>query len=312
MSVDDFATLARTDEGGQLVDAVIVADSPAGERRAVTTPSLKPEECVIRLDRVSKGFGTGARRIEPVKDLTLDIERGATTVIIGPSGTGKSVSLRLMLGLLEPDKGEVFLFGGKISAMSNRELGEARQRMAMLFQGGALFDSMTVGENVAFPLRAAGEKDEDKILSIVSERLRQVGLPNTEDKMPSELSGGMKKRAALARSIATRPEVILYDEPTTGLDPIMSDAIADLINETHASLKDTNVTSVVVTHDMHVAEKVAKRIVMLHQGRIVGDGPPELYRGLAKADLPRTAPEMERMIRQFVRGEADGPIQAVS
>ncbi len=312
MSVDELETLAPKDGSEQLPGDAVVIAPPAREWRAVSSPDLKPEQCVIRLDRVSKGFGAGARRIEPVRDLTLDVERGATTVIIGPSGTGKSVTLRLMLGLLEPDKGEVFLFGGRISAMSNRELGEARQRMAMLFQGGALFDSMTVGENVAFPLRATGEKDEDRIHSIVSERLRQVGLPNTEDKMPSELSGGMKKRAALARSIATRPEIILYDEPTTGLDPIMSDAIADLINETHASLKDANVTSVVVTHDMHVAEKVAKRIVMLHQGKIVGDGPPELYRDLAKTDLPRTAPEMERMIRQFVRGEADGPIQAVS
>jgi phospholipid/cholesterol/gamma-HCH transport system ATP-binding protein len=298
---DDLATLAAP-EGGE----------KQATRQAVAPPDLKPDDCVIRMENVSKGFGSGARRVEPIRNLTLDIERGATIVVIGPSGTGKSVALRLMLGLLDPDRGEVFLFGRKISSMSNQELGEARRRMAMLFQGGALFDSMTVGENVAFPLRAAGERDEDKITSIVSERLRQVGLPGTEDKMPSELSGGMKKRAALARSISTRPEVILYDEPTTGLDPIMSDAIADLISETHASLKDANVTSVVVTHDMHVAEKVADRIVMLYHGSIVGDGPPELYRGLAEGDLPRTAPEMERMIRQFVRGEADGPIQAVS
>jgi phospholipid/cholesterol/gamma-HCH transport system ATP-binding protein len=171
---------------------------------------------------------------------------------------------------------------------------------------------MTVGENVAFPMRAAGETDEKKIQGVVSERLRQVGLPGTEDKMPSELSGGMKKRAALARSIATRPEVILYDEPTTGLDPIMSDAIGDLINDTHASLKDANVTSIVVTHDMRVAEKVADRIVMLYGGKIVGDGPPELYSRLGGGVLPADASEMDRMIRQFVRGEADGPIQTVA
>jgi phospholipid/cholesterol/gamma-HCH transport system ATP-binding protein len=161
-------------------------------------------------------------------------------------------------------------------------------------------------------MRAAGETDEGKIQSIVSERLRQVGLPGTEAKMPSELSGGMKKRAALARSIATRPEVILYDEPTTWLDPIMSDAIGDLINDTHASLKDANVTSNVDTHDMHGAEKVADRIVMLYGGSIVGDGPPELYRRLGGGELPRDASEMDRMIRQFVRGEADGPIQTVA
>jgi phospholipid/cholesterol/gamma-HCH transport system ATP-binding protein len=220
--------------------------------------------------------------------------------------------LRLILGLLEPDEGEVHVFGKKLSALNDRELGDVRRRMAMLFQGGALFDSMTVGENVAFPIRANGEKDEDRIQATVSERLRQVGLPGTEDKMPSELSGGMKKRAALARSIATRPEIILYDEPTTGLDPIMSDAIADLINETHASLKETNVTSVVVTHDMHVATKTADRIIMLYGGQIVGDGPPELYSRLGAGELPADASEMDRMIRQFVLGQADGPIQTVA
>ncbi len=269
-------------------------------------------DCVIRLENVSKSFGTGAKRVSPVKNLTLDIERGSTIVIIGPSGTGKSVTLRLMLGLLEPDEGEVHVFGQRLSSLGDRELGGIRRRMAMLFQGGALFDSMTVGENVAFPIRANGERDEEKIHAVVSERLRQVGLPGTEDKMPAELSGGMKKRAALARSIATRPEIILYDEPTTGLDPIMSDAIGDLINETHASLKDANVTSVVVTHDMHVATKTADRIVMLYGGRIVGDGPPELYRRLGSGELPADAPEMDRMIRQFVLGRADGPIQTVA
>ncbi len=306
MSADDLETLGN----------------PQNDREPAMPPASAPDErppererageVVIRLAKVSKGFGSGAKRIEPVKNLSLDVERGKTLVIIGPSGTGKSVTLRLMLGLLDPDQGEVYAFGKKLSAMSNQELGGMRRRMAMLFQGGALFDSMTVGENVAFPMRSMGERDEDKIMSIVSERLRQVGLPGTEDKMPSELSGGMKKRAALARSIATRPEVILYDEPTTGLDPIMSDAIADLILDTHESLKDTDVTSIVVTHDMHVAEKVADRIIMLYGGSIVGDGPPELYRRLGQGSLPDHATEMDRMIRQFVRGEADGPIQTVA
>ncbi|MCD8351368.1 MAG: ATP-binding cassette domain-containing protein [Planctomycetaceae bacterium] len=298
MSADDLETLG-TPQNGHEPALPPVKDS-------------RPREVVIRLDNVSKGFGSGAKRIEPVKSLSLDVERGKTLVIIGPSGTGKSVTLRLMLGLLDPDHGEVYAFGKKLSAMSNQELGGMRRRMAMLFQGGALFDSMTVGENVAFPMRSMGERDEDKIMSIVSERLRQVGLPGTEDKMPSELSGGMKKRAALARSIATRPEVILYDEPTTGLDPIMSDAIADLILDTHESLKDTDVTSIVVTHDMHVAEKVADRIIMLYGGTIVGDGPPDLYRRLGQGSLPDHASEMDKMIRQFVRGEADGPIQTVA
>lgn len=313
MSLDeDFETLAQPGKDQAApAGAESAAPTSADTGNRITKPAVNADP-VIRLENVHKSFGSGDRRIEPVKGLTLDIERGSTIVIIGPSGTGKSVTLRLMLGLLDPDEGEVYLFGKKISDMSDMELGAARKRMAMLFQGGALFDSMTVGENVAFPLRASGEKDEDKIDSVVRERLRQVGLPNTEEKMPSELSGGMKKRAALARSIATRPEIILYDEPTTGLDPIMSDAIGDLINETHASLKDANVTSIVVTHDMNVASKVADRIVMLYAGNIVGDGPPELYRKLGTEELPPDASEQDRMIRQFVRGEADGPIQTVA
>jgi phospholipid/cholesterol/gamma-HCH transport system ATP-binding protein len=183
--------------------------------------------------------------------------------------------------------------------------------MAMLFQGGALFDSMTVGENVAFPMRAMGERDDDRIAAAVRERLRQVGLPDTEDKMPSELSGGMKKRAALARSIACRPELILYDEPTTGLDPITSDAIADLINSTHELLREIDVTTIAVTHDMRVASKVGNRIIMLYGGRVVGDGTPELYRRLGSSALPSGILESEMMIRQFVLGEADGPIRTI-
>ena len=289
-----------------------VENGAQGAGKPALGASAHPDGPIIRLIDVHKGFGGGSRRVQPMAGVSLDVERGRTLVVIGPSGTGKSVMLRLMLGLLEPDRGEVYAFGKKLSSVSIYELGEIRKRMAMLFQGGALFDSMTVGENVAFPMRAMGEKDEAKIQAVVGEKLRQVGLPGTEDKMPSELSGGMKKRAALARSIAYRPEVILYDEPTTGLDPIMSDAIADLINETHASLKETNVTSIVVTHDMHVAGKVGDRILMLYGGKVVGDGPPELYRRLGTQAPPRDASETDRMIRQFVRGEADGPIQTVA
>lgn len=291
MQTDEFATLAKDAEKNA---------APAGG------------DVVIRLENIHKSFGSGTRRVTPMAGVTLDVERGKTLVVIGPSGTGKSVMLRMMLGLLEPDQGEVFVFGKKISAMSTYELVETRKRMSMLFQGGALFDSMTVGENVAFPVRSMGEKDEEKIARMVTEKLRQVGLPGTEDKMPSELSGGMRKRAALARSIATRPEIILYDEPTTGLDPIMSDAIGDLINETNASFRDAHITSIVVTHDMHVADKVADRILMLYGGKVVGDGPPEMYRRLGGAELPPNAPEKDRMIRQFVLGRADGPIRTVA
>ena len=269
-------------------------------------------EDIIIFENVYKGFGSGARRIEPLRGVTLNIRKGETLVIIGPSGTGKSVTLRLMTGLLDPDEGRVLVKGRDLATMSNREIGEMRTTMAMLFQSGALFDSMTVGDNVAFPLKANGEKDEAKIAKVVTEKLRQVGLPGTEDKMPSELSGGMRKRAALARSIAFQPEMILYDEPTTGLDPIMSDAIADLIIDTHASFKELHVTSIVVTHDMRVAGKVGDRIVMLYGGRVVGDGPPEMYKRLETESLPDDASESDRMIRQFVRGEAVGPIKTVT
>jgi phospholipid/cholesterol/gamma-HCH transport system ATP-binding protein len=269
-------------------------------------------EIIIRLEDVHKGFGSGERRVVPMAGVSLSVERGSRLVVIGPSGTGKSVMLRLILGLLEPDRGNIVVFGRSIPSLGNYELGEVRKRIAMLFQGGALFDSMTVGENVAFPMRAMGEKDEGKIAEIVGERLRQVGLPGTEDKMPAELSGGMRKRAALARSLACRPEVILYDEPTTGLDPITSDAIADLINATHRSLAGAGVTSIIVTHDMRVAGKTADRILMLYGGRIVGDGPPELYARLGESDGRGAASETEMMIRQFVRGEAEGPIHTVA
>ena len=157
----------------------------------------------------------------------------------------------------------------------------------------------------------AGEPDDNRLAGIVADSLAAVGLPGTQAKMPSELSGGMRKRAALARSIAGSPEVILYDEPTTGLDPIMSDAIADLVRETHAALAGRHVTSIIVTHDIKVALKTGDRLVMLYNGRVVGEGPPEMFRRLLETDLAPDAPEGERMIQQFVRGEASGPIQAV-
>ena len=273
--------------------------------------AAEPSPEAIRLESVHKSFGADGRRVTPLAGVSLTVERGSKLVIIGPSGTGKSVMLRLLLGLLEPDSGEICVFGKRLGGLSDFELGEIRRRMAMLFQGGALFDSMTVGENVAFPMRAVGERDDRLIRAAVRERLRQVGLPDTEDKMPSELSGGMKKRAALARSIACRPELILYDEPTTGLDPVTSDAIADLINSTHDLLRSIGVTTVAVTHDMRVASKVGERIVMLYGGRIVGDGTPEMYRRLGSDRLPDGATETETMIRQFVLGSADGPIRTV-
>lgn len=269
-------------------------------------------EDVIVLDEVYKSFGS----LHVLKGVTIRVRRGETLVIIGQSGVGKSVTLRLMIGLLYPDQGRCMYLGRDIAAMDDRELAEMRRKFAFLFQSGALFDSMTVAENVAFGLRAQGMKDEAKIARIVEDRLRAVGLgkavfPEIPDKMPSQLSGGQKKRVALARAIAVDPEIVLYDEPTTGLDPIMSDAIADLILETRETLREKNVTSVVVTHDMHVAFKTADRIIMLHGGEIVGEGPPDYFRALRDAPDERGLLPGEQMIRQFVRGEAAGPIKAV-
>ena len=270
-------------------------------------PDRAPDAILV-LEDVYKSFGP----LNVLRGVSLRVQRGETLVIIGLSGVGKSVSLRLMLGLLYPDRGRVLFEGRDIAAFGRTELQEMRERFSMLFQGGALFDSMTVGENVSFELRARGETDAAKLDRIVAERLRQVGMPGVEEKMPSELSGGMKKRAALARAIAVEPEVVLYDEPTTGLDPIMSDAIADLIITTREALRDKNVTSIVVTHDMHVAFKTGDRIIMLHGGRIVGEGPPQRYREIRDRAPHAELTEEERLIRQFVRGEAIGPIRAAT
>ncbi len=267
-------------------------------------------EWLIALEDVHKAFGP----LHVLRGVSFGVRRGETLVVIGQSGTGKSVTLRLVIGLLAPDAGRVLFEGADLTEFDDERLLAMRQRMAMLFQGGALFDSMTVGENVAFGRRSLGERDEARLSDIVEEKLRQVGLQGTAGKMPSELSGGMRKRAALARSLAMNPDIILYDEPTTGLDPIMSDAIADLILETRNQVKSAegkDVTSLVVTHDMHVAAKVADRIVMLHGGRVVGVGAPDYFEALRRREEPAGLSEAEAMIRQFVRGEAAGPIQAV-
>ena len=262
---------------------------------------------LFRLEGVHKGFGTPPARVEPLRGVSFEVRPGETLVLVGPSGTGKSVTLRLLIGLLSPDRGRVLYRGRDLADMGEADLDAMRLRMAMLFQSGALFDSMTVGENVAYPLRARGQRDEALIASLVSTKLAQVGLPGTESKMPSELSGGMRKRAALARSIVSSPEVIFYDEPTTGLDPVMSDAIADLLVSTQRVME--GLTSIVVTHDMNVALKTASRVMMLHDGLVVGEAPPEEWRQIAYGELPADAPLAWRMFRQFARGEAAGPIQ---
>ncbi len=196
--------------------------------------------------------------------VNLKIQRGEVLCVLGPSGTGKSVTLRHINGLTRPDRGDVKVFGESIVALSEEELSPVRRRLAMLFQGGALFDSMNVEDNIAFPLREHTEKSPSEVAAIVAEKLNMVGLPGIQRKMPSELSGGMRKRVALARSIALEPEIILYDEPTTGLDPVSSEKIAQLIVDVNVRLQTT---SVVVTHDIVTARTVSDRVVFLHQGR---------------------------------------------
>jgi phospholipid/cholesterol/gamma-HCH transport system ATP-binding protein len=249
---------------------------------------------LIRLERLSMQFGE-----QPVlRDIGLDIARGQTLVVIGESGCGKTVLLKLIIGLMRPSGGRVLLDDRDLALLSDRDLTRQRLRFGFLFQGAALFDSLSVYDNVAFGLRAAGRPDT-QLREIVLQRLQEVGLPaDIEDKKPAELSGGMKKRVGLARALALDPEVMLYDEPTTGLDPIMSDVINELILQTR---RRHPVTSIVVTHDMKTARKVADRLVMLYplarlpagQSQVLFDGTPE---ELALCADPR--------VQQFVEGQA--------
>lgn len=221
----------------------------------------QPTQRLLELRGVSKSF----ERKRVLSDLDLTIERGETVAILGPSGSGKSVLLRLVMGLARPDAGRILFAGVDIATLSEDALQPLRARMAMLFQGGALFDSLTVAENVAYPLRVQGALAEVAIGARVADRLAMVGLPETGGMMPADLSGGMKKRVALARAIAGEPELILYDEPTTGLDPMSARRINDLIRSIQRRLR---VTSVVVTHDVPSALHVADRIAILGDGRI--------------------------------------------
>ena len=229
-----------------------------------------------------------------LNQLNLTVVKGETLVIIGRSGCGKSVFLKHLIGILKPDNGEILIDGVNVSALSVKQLNYLRLRFGMLFQGSALFDSMTVGENVGFSLTEHTDLSPRAIQERIQESLELVGLKGIEDLKPGELSGGMKKRVALARAICMRPEILLYDEPTTGLDPIMADAINDLIVEMHDKLK---MTSIAVTHDMTSAYKIGNRIAMLYEGRIIQSGTPEEIRNTK-----------DPVVKQFITGSAAGPI----
>ena len=243
-----------------------------------------------------RGLTLSFNNQEVLEGVDLDIPAGQTLTVIGGSGCGKTVLLKCMIGLLKPDTGTVCFKGQDLSGLDRKSLVEARTRFGMVFQGAALFDSMTVGENVGFPLREHTKLRGSELDAIVSQKLAQVGLAGVEGKLPEELSGGMKKRVALARALAMDPEVILYDEPTTGLDPVTAATINRLIVETH---KSTGATSVVVTHDMVSAYTISERIVMLHNGRIVADDTPA---GIRAARNP--------VVRQFIEGLVEEPAEA--
>ncbi len=223
---------------------------------------------MIKIINLHKSFG----RQHVLRGVNLEIPKGKITFIMGRSGTGKSVLLKHIIGLMEPDQGQILIDGQDITKLSEKELLKMRKRFGMLFQEGALFDSMTVGENVAFPLREHTKLSEEEIWQKVREKLAQVGLLESIDKMPAELSGGMKKRAALARALALEPEIVLFDEPTTGLDPVMQLNIGYLIRKTQ---QEHNLTCVVISHDIIVARATADKIAFLHEGVIIAEGSPE-------------------------------------
>ena len=229
---------------------------------------MSNDEAIIRLEGIHKAFGS----LQVLRGVDLELRRGQTTVVIGPSGCGKSVLLKHVVCLLRPDRGKVFFRRHELTAMSERRLVSVRRRMGFLFQGGALFDSMTVAENLCFPMTEHNVGTERQRKERCAEVLSLVGLDGLQDRYPEELSGGQKKRVALARAIVLNPEVILYDEPTTGLDPIRADLINELILRLHQRL---GTTAMVVTHDLTSAKKVASRILMLHEGHFIADTPPD-------------------------------------
>jgi phospholipid/cholesterol/gamma-HCH transport system ATP-binding protein len=242
---------------------------------------------MIEARSLRKGFGAHT----VLSGVDLRIERGEAVAIIGRSGGGKSVLLKHLIGLMQPDAGEVSIGGERITGMGERELLRIRRRFGMLFQGAALFDSLTVAENVGFVLRRERAVTAGELERRVREALALVGLEGTQTKKPAELSGGMRKRVGLARAIIHRPEIVLYDEPTTGLDPVMADSIDQLIALVCEQL---SVTSVVVTHDLRTVRRVGRRVMMLHQGRIHADG-----------TTGQIFSSQDPVVSRFVRGEAD-------
>jgi phospholipid/cholesterol/gamma-HCH transport system ATP-binding protein len=248
---------------------------------------------MIRAENLHKAFDGQA----VLRGLSLEVATGEIMIVIGQSGGGKTVLLKHLIGLLRPDAGKVLFGGTDITGLSARGLDRIRERFGVVFQGGALFDSMTVFDNVAFPLREKTRLSRSDVAVRVEEKLAQVGLAGIGRKFPAEISGGMKKRVAMARALVTEPEVVFFDEPTTGLDPVMVNAIHNLILELHQKFR---FTAVMVSHEIPEIFDIANRVAMLHDGVIIEVGTPEAIR---HSPSP--------VVQQFVRGDVEGPIRAI-
>jgi phospholipid/cholesterol/gamma-HCH transport system ATP-binding protein len=256
------------------------------------TGSSRPTEAPDAIEFIDVHKAFGSNRV--LRGLNLGIPEGQVSMILGPSGTGKSVCIKHIVGLLYPDQGDVLVTGQSIPSLSDDDLFELRKKFGVLFQDGALFGSLNLYDNVAFPLRQHTEKGEEEIAEIVNRRLREVGLGNANEKMPNELSGGMRKRAGFARALVLDPEIVLFDEPDSGLDPVRTALLCELIKEVHA---ENGGSYVVITHDILSARRVAEHISILWRGRIVESGPAvELF----ASENP--------FVRQFLSGDSAGPL----
>ncbi|MGH2747477.1 MAG: ABC transporter ATP-binding protein [Actinomycetota bacterium] len=247
-------------------------------------------ETEISVKELTKSFGPQT----VLEDITFDVPKGEITLMLGPSGTGKSVFLKHLVGLLKPDRGEIWIDGRNVPALHEKELYEVRRKFGVLFQDGALFGSMNIFDNVAFPMREHTKKGEKEIADVVNEKLAMVGLQGAEKKLPGEISGGMKKRAGLARALVLDPEIVLFDEPDSGLDPVRTAFLNELIIDLNRQLQ---ATFMVVTHDIATARRVADYIGMLYRRNLVKFGPA---REMFESDIP--------VVKQFLAGDTDGPI----